>query len=133
MKDKYKRFDCIKELMELTFFENEINEKNWLKIVQTGEFELWDYGRGFLAVEAYVIQEYVGGDIGFSEKYQVRIYFSNIDDGDAGAWSQPMTLEEANELADKVAKEVFKDMVALPTMEELNKQLRNYKLYITHE
>ena len=118
--------------MKITHIE-EGNMHKYQKMVQTGDFELCDYGRGFLSVEIIVTPHYVNGEVGFDDDYQVRLYFSNIDDGDAGAWSKPMPFEKAKALAKKVANKIFKDMNVLPSMVELNKLVKKYGLYITFE
>jgi hypothetical protein len=128
-KTKKSSYDTFKELRELMRMESVTSPDgsirlSFSKMVQTGEFELFDYGQGFLFVDIYSM---VVGD----GKSFVRVFISTIDDGGWGAWSQSMTLEQANELVVKV-KDVF-DVVTLPSEAAINEQLRPFGLYGTNE
>jgi hypothetical protein len=96
------------------------------KIVQKGDFELYDYYRGFLAVDIYSTPALDRGN------YQIRVYISNIDDGDWGAWSNSISLEKANSGVEKI-KDIFKEMVKLPGEKEINNMLLPYGLYGSFE
>ncbi len=118
---RYEIFDKLKELTKLTSIEN-----GYAKMIQTGDLNFWDYGTGFLDISIYYLYSHNG-------EHCVRIWFGTIDDGDFGAWKHMKTEKEARELIERVANEVFKDMVTLPTQEILNELLRKYGVYVCNE
>lgn len=118
---RYDGFRTLKILTELTK-----TEKGYSKFIQRGNLSLYDYNRGFidLSVHAYLNQ--------LKEPF-VRIWFGTVDDGDYGGWLACATLEQAQELVERIANEVFKDMISFPTDEELNRMLRPYGIWVGYE
>lgn len=121
----YDYFDCARDLMRLRSYKNRNGYLEYLKLIQTGKLDFFDYGVGFFTLS---IRHYIDVD-----KHFVRIAIITIDDGDMGAWSKELSEEKAEQLARRIAEYIFENMVAFPTLEELNTQLRPYGMYITHE
>lgn len=123
----YDRFDMIRKLQ--TMIEKPVANGHatydgcisYEKMIRTGNLECHDYGCGFLN---FSIMPYFD-----SKNWVVRIYFSTLDDGGMGGWSQVMTKKDAIDISKEIAHVVFNDMDALPTLEELNIILRPYKVY----
>lgn len=121
------KYDIFKKLQELTALR--IGDTNtFQKILPRGSFELHDYDTGFICVDIKFLEDYHNPG-----QYVVRLYFSNIDDGAVGGWSKPMSKSKAQTLTARIAEEVFEEMVQLPSMDELNQQLQQYGIFITHE
>lgn len=120
--DRYKIFDQLTELTKLTK-----TKEGYSKFIQRGNIEFYDYNHGYLDVDVYAYQNHK------DKKWFVRIWFATIDDGDYGGWREVATKLEANEVVEKIATNVFKDMVSLPTIEELNKLLRKYGIAVGYE
>lgn len=118
---RYKVFEQLKELTKLTKIHN-----GYAKMIQTGDLQICDYGIGFIDVSIYYIKNQ-------DNEHYIRLWFGTIDDGDFGAWKLITTKEKAQELIEKIANEVFKDMVKLPTQESLNTSLRKYGMYVCNE
>jgi hypothetical protein len=121
---RYAHFEILKKLTEMV-----PNEKRtgYSKFIQTGNIEFGDYGRGFFDVDIYALYQPL------SQRWAVIIWLGTIDDGDYGALLENLDEETARNLVERVANEVFKDMVAFPTQDELNKILRPYGLYVTYK
>lgn len=121
---RYTHFEVLKQLTEMV-----PNQKGtgYSKFIQTGAIEFGDYGRGFFDVDIYALYQPT------RERWAVRIWLGTVDDGDYGALLEDLDEETARNLVERVANEVFKDMVAFPTLEELNKILRPYGLFVTWE
>ena len=94
-------------------------------MIQTGDLEFHDYGAGFIDIEIYLLDGHDG--------IFVRLWFATIDDGDLGSWTKMKSKKKAKELIDKVANEVFKDMIQFPTMKVLNEKLQKYKIKVEYE
>lgn len=93
------------------------------KLIQTGQLDVYDYGTGFIDL---IITPYV--DIqGINH---VKIYFSTLDDSDITASVKVKTREKAKSLTHRIANEVFRDMVAFPSREELESILTQYGMHI---
>jgi len=118
---RYKDFDALIALTKLTK-----SERGYSKFIQTGQLGLYDYGVGFIDLEVYVREQPDGC-------YAVRLWFGTIDDGDFGGWRQAKSHEQAEKLVKDIVNNVFKDMVAFPTVEELNKQLQRYGVAVGPE
>jgi hypothetical protein len=119
---RYNVFDQLADLTKLTK-----TEKGYSKFIQTGEIEFYDYGRGYFDVGIYSYQNHR------DKKWFVRIWLGTIDDGDYGGWLEVTSKLDANELVEKIAMKVFKDMVFLPTIEDLNKKLIKYGIQVGYE
>lgn len=119
---RYAIFDQLAELTKLTKI-----EEGYSKFIQTGDIEFYDYNRGYFDVDIYAYQNHM------NKKWFVRIWIGSIDDGDYGGWREVSSKEEANEIVDQIALNVFKDMVAFPTKDVLNKALINYGIMVDYE
>jgi hypothetical protein len=119
---RYSVFDQLAELTQLTK-----NDRGYAKFVQTGNIEFHDYGRGFFDVDVYSFMQPL------SKQWTVRIWLGTIDDGDYGGWQDAPSKEVAENLVDQIAHNVFADMVAFPTLDELNKMLRPYGIAVGYE
>jgi hypothetical protein len=94
----------------------------------TGEFELFDYDRGVLCLDAgcYTEPKYNG-------EYTVFISISCVDDGMWGAYSQRMPQADAEALLERIAGVVLPNLFVLPCEKELNKMLASFKMYGTFD
>lgn len=133
-RDRYDLFASVSALMEMTEQSNPARcagdaGVEYLKLVQTGGLTgvHHDYGRGFLVVEIRTIwRSDTGG-------YHTRLCFATIDDGDFGGWGTPITdLGQALARTKQVA-DYFREMVTLPTQDEMNEALRPLGLYVGRE
>ena len=118
---RYSGFDQLKELTKLTK-----TDRGYSKFIQTGNLSLGDYGRGFIDLEIYV---YMGHD----NTPRVRLWFGTIDDGDFGGWLACVSKEQAEAVVESIAHDVFEDMIAFPSDEELNALLKPYWIRVGHE
>ena len=125
--NKYEIFDMLRALMETRIVSRPGHWVGYQKIVQKGDFELYDYDQGFLAVDVFSIPSTDRGN------YQIRLYISNSDDGDWGALSNPMSLDKANSGVERIKKDLFEGMIKLPSEKELNEKLLPYGLYGSFE
>ena len=132
---RYSKFDGIETLTKLFLIDRPDGTTRYEKMCQTGDLDFYDYDRGFLNVEIYPCADICGekDENGKFLNYFCRMWFATIDDGDFGGWSKPMSKEKAEEMCKRIAYEVFEDMVALPTGEELNKILRPYGMFVGYE
>jgi hypothetical protein len=117
---RYKDLQKIRELTRLVK-----TKKGHSKLIQTGQLGFCDYGVGFLELEVYYWED--------KGKHFVRIWLGTIDDGDFGGWREMSSKDKALKLIDKMVDNVFKDMVAFPTKEELNKKLIRYGIAVDYE
>lgn len=123
----YDRYNQLQKLTEMYPMDPQTTPLGYEKFVQTGDLEFWDYGRGFLCIKIYTAKAYkVDG-------WCVRMPFCTVDDGDMGAWSQPMPEAKAREIVERVAQEWLKPLHKLPRLEQLNIDLRPYGLYACYE
>lgn len=118
---RYNGFEELERLTRLTR-----TEKGYAKFIQTGNLNLGDYGRGFIDVEIYT-------HVNHDRTPSVRLWFGTVDDGDFGGWLVCNFKEQADNLVERIAREVFENMVSLPSEEELNVLLRPYGIYVCHE
>lgn len=118
---RYSVFDQLEELTKLTK-----NDRGYAKFIQRGEIEFYDYNRGFFDVDIYAMCD-------SQKKWHARIWLGTIDDGDYGGWVEVSTKEEAYALVDQIAHNVFANMVAFPTTDELNKMLEPYGIAVGYE
>lgn len=125
--NKYEIFELMRSLMKIRALSRHTPCVGYQKIVQKGDFELYDYNREFLAVDVYSIPSSDRG------KYQIRLYISNVDDGDWGARSKPMSLDKANSGVERLKRDLFETMMKLPNEKELNDKLVSYGLYGSFE
>jgi hypothetical protein len=123
--DVYDFYDQIDNITSMRKYE-EYGTYAYLKMIQTGSFKLFDYGRGFLGVQIFVSGHEEG-------KYCARIWFTTVDDGDFGGWSKEMSKLNASTLVNRIAMDVFSQMKILPSQEELNLKLRPYGMYVDYE
>lgn len=100
--------------------------RGYAKFVQTGSLSINDYGRGFVDLDIYSFVDY-------KKVPQVRLWFGTIDDEDFGGWLACESKEQADELVERIANEIFRDMVAFPTIEELNEDLKIYGIKVGYE
>lgn len=119
---RYNVFDQLADLTKLTK-----TKEGYSKFIQTGEIEFYDYGRGYFDVDIVSVWHPI------SKIWSVRIWFGSIDDGDYGGWREVATKLDADELVEKIAMGIFKDMVSLPTIENLNKKLIKYGIQVGYE
>ncbi len=120
---RYEIFNQLKNLLKLTK-----TEEGYSKFIQTGKLDIFDYNTGFIDLSVFVVTW--GPD---SKFYSVRLWFGTIDDCDFGGWRDVATKEQATNLVERIAHEVFEDMVSFPTKDELNTLLRPYKIYVCNE
>jgi len=120
---RYVIFEQLQEIMKLTK-----TERGYSKFIQTGKLELGDYDRGFIDLDIYSLPNYKN-----EKEYYVRIWFGTVDDGDLGGWLLMPSKTLADQLVEKIANEVFKDMISFPTIKELNNILKKYNISIKHE
>lgn len=98
------------------------------KMVQSGSlFQRGDYGEGFLYFKIYPYQDHKDSE------WSIRVFIATIDDGGWGCWVDGLTQEKAIERIQKFANEYLKDLVVLPPLEQLNKDLQIYGFYIEDE
>lgn len=119
------RYNVFEQLAELTKLTK--TEKGYSKFIQKGEIEFYDYNRGYFDVDVYYMLHPI------SKIWFVRIWLGTIDDGDYGGWLDVPSKEMAEECVEKIAHEVFADMVAFPSLAELNKQLIVYGMAVGYE
>lgn len=128
----YDLFDQIRPLMGLVeqpkAVTSEVMGVEYLKLVQTGGLSevCCDYGLGFLCVSISTVSPEDGN-------FCTRVFFHTLDDGDYGAWGKPFSAFEDAQANTKRVAEVFRDMVALPSPEDLNALLRPLGLYAGRE
>jgi hypothetical protein len=115
---KHKIFSELKRLTSL----EKTGPSNYMKMVQTGESGIHDYGVGFVCVELYVIK--------IGETFSPKILISTIDDGGAEAHGQVFENESKALTAIEAAASVLSGIVSLPSLHELNLILRKSGLYI---
>lgn len=119
------RYKLFEQLQELTKMSKMDDHYGYQKMIQTGQLSLYDYNRGFIDLNIYHCKQ--------KEGHYVRLWFGTVDDGDFGCWKHTKSEEKAREIVDKVAQEVFKDMIAFPSDDELNHILNKYGLYAAYE
>jgi hypothetical protein len=118
---RYIVFEQLTELTKLTK-----TDRGYSKFIQTGEIEFHDYNRGYFDVDIYAYQNH-------DKKWYVRIWIGTIDDGDYGGWQELTSKGEAEVVVEQIAQGVFKDMIAFPSLDELNKQLIVYGMSVGYE
>lgn len=140
--NRYAKFDALKtltalevETKQLKLHGGTVETKNYGKLVFKGDLEFGDYNRGAFHLELQVILDgalYIKGqtDPQKDPVWQVMLNVTTVDDGDLGGRSKHMTLEKANHLSETVAKEIFEEIVAMPTLEEFQTQLRPHGIYV---
>jgi hypothetical protein len=114
-------FNAISELTKLVQAES-----GYSKMIQAGDLEVFDYGRGYFDMEVFYTKTPTGNHF-------VRLWLGTIDDGDFGGWKEFKTRAEALSATEEIAMGVFKDMVAFPSQEELNKKLSRYGISMNFE
>lgn len=118
---RYALFEQLAELTKLTK-----TDRGYSKFIQSGDIEFYDYNRGYFDVDVYSFQSH-------DKKWFVRIWLGTIDDGDYGGWREVSSKEEAEIIVERIAHEVFKDMVAFPSLPELNMMLFQYNIEVKYE
>jgi hypothetical protein len=121
--ENYDIFNIIKACRKL----RKLGEGKYSKMILTGELEFSDYGAGFINFEIYHCYQ------ALNKQHYSRIWFGTIDDGDMGAWVPFSSKEEVIAFNDRFVEEYLKDLSIFPTLEELNKQLRPFGIYISRE
>lgn len=117
-------FEVYAELHKLQSLEKITD--GYRKFIQTGKSGMNDYNTGYVHVCVYYI---------FSTSYNahcVRVFFGTIDDAAYGCWCECKTKEKAVKIVEDIAN-VFRNMVSLPTLDEINVLLRNFNCYIVQE
>lgn len=123
--NRYSKFEAVRKAAELVTIYDDMNSCEYHKIVQTGELGHHDYGIGFLNFETYALK--------IKDSWQVRVWIANVDDGDFGGWSKPLTKHKALNTVKGIAENVMKDMVVFPSKDKLNAMLREYGLFVDYE
>jgi hypothetical protein len=102
--------------------------KGYSMLCLTGEFELFDYDRGVLCLEAgcYTEPNYNGD-------HNVFISITCVDDGMWGAYSPKMPQPDAEALLERIAAEVLSGLSVLPCEKELNEMLVLFAMYGTFD
>lgn len=118
------RYDMFKQLRELTSLHETKN--GFSKFIQKGDIEFYDYGVGFFDVSVYYYRDHLG-------RHNVRIFLDTIDDGDYGGWLRKVREKDARETVKLIAENVFRNMVSLPSLQELNEKLDPYGIQVGYE
>jgi hypothetical protein len=119
---QYNIFNSLAELTSLKKIDN-----GYSKFIQRGKLSLYDYNHGFLeATVTSVLQRPKG-------PWLMRLHIASKDDGDYGGWVEVGSQKDALALAERIATEVFKDMISFPTDAQLNGLLQKYGVYATYE
>lgn len=151
--DIYDKFNKLKELTKMVKEEHCLNAPKldlkvilhkYTKIVFSGELakEYGDYNAGYYA---FLLRPQIDINLAYELKkknpkidlsregiWHVQIYISTIDDGDLEAWSSLMTLEDANNLCDRIATEILEDLTTMPnSVDQLNLNFRPYGLFFS--
>ena len=125
--DSYSVFNLLRDLQKMRTYTKKCGNTCYAKMIQSGELDHFDYNVGFHDVKVYTIKKHD------EDLYAVRIWFETIDDGDFGGWSKYMKKEDAEKMAERIAKEVFEPMMVLPTENELNKSLIPLGMFVGKE
>ena len=136
--NRYSKFDVLKEMTQLMEVGDcQYHSRNeFHKMIQLGELNFFDYGRGFINLEISPCLNMTGpkDDNGKYYEYVVRMWFANIDDGDFGGWgAKSMSYDKCYEECRRIAEEVFSEMVTFPTADKLNELLRPYGIFVGYE
>jgi hypothetical protein len=124
----YEIFRGLEKLMQMHTISRYGENRAFGKMVQSGSlFQRGDYGRGFLYFNIYPYQDHKDSE------WSIRIFIDTVDDGGWGCWIDGLTQEKAIERIQKFANEYLKDLVVLPPLEQLNKDLNIYGFYIEEE
>lgn len=100
-----------------------------VKMVTASASDIHSYDRGLLIVQVYIRN--IGGS--GPESFQPQVHIASIDDGGAHGWGPTYpTLAEAIKPAQDIIA-YFRKMNELPTLEELNLDLRPFGIYIIPE
>lgn len=123
--DLFRTLECAMEMHEISRY----GEQNAFgKIVQSGSlYQHGDYGFGFLYFTIRPFQH------NKDSEWSIRVFIGTIDDGGWGCWVDVGSYEKTIERIQKFANEFLKDLVVLPSLEELNKDLQIYGFYIEDE
>jgi len=95
------------------------------KMVLTGKLDHCDYGAGFINFKIYYCRQPDG--------HFARIWMETTDDGDMGAWVEFDTEEEAIKMIDTFAENFLQNLEVFPTLEDLNKEVCSYGIWISVE
>jgi hypothetical protein len=125
--NSYSVFNLLRKLQKMRVFKWHDGTTCYAKMIQRGELDHFDYNVGFHDVIVRIIKKHDDGS------YAVRIWFKTVDDGDFGGWSNYMKKEEAEKMAERVAKEVFEPMHILPNETELNDMIIPLGMYVGKE
>lgn len=112
----YAQLSALQEMERIT--------DGYRKFIQTGNSGMSDYNTGYIHVCIYHILNNDGNC--------VRIFFGTIDDAAYGCWCECKTKEKAVKIVEDIAN-VFRNMVSLPSLDEINVLLRNFNCYIVQE
>jgi len=136
MNNRYDKFDKLSELLkldseELIYKDLNIKITCYGKLVFKGDLDFGDYGAGAFNLEIHPVHNYEAKNN--ADEWQARLWIATVDDGDMGGWAKIMPLEQAQKLCDKIAQEVIKDIVRMPTLGEFNEILQPYGMYVGYE
>ena len=121
--EDYEIFSIIEECKKL----RNLGKGKYSKMVLTGKLEFCDYGVGFINFEIFHCYQ------AMQKQHYSRIWFATIDDGDMGGWVPFSSKEEVIAFNDNFAENYLKNLNIFPTLEELNKELLPFGIYITAE
>lgn len=126
--NEYDLFRLLEEAMQMHQISRYGENVAFGKMVQSGSlYQRGDYGRGFLHFRIYPFQENKDSD------YSIRVFIGTVDDGGWGCFIHVGSYVKTIERIRKFANEYLKDLVVLPTLEQLNKDLIVYGFYIEDE
>jgi hypothetical protein len=126
--NEYEIFGLLKEAMQMHQISRYGENNAFGKMVQSGSlYQQGDYGTGFLYFQCLPVQHNKDGD------WSIRVYIETIDDGGWGCWVDGLAYDKCIERIRKFADEYLKNLVVLPTLEQLNKDIQVYGFYITEE
>ena len=127
---EYEHFDVMEKLTKAHWYSDVENGRIlFSKLMLTGDCEFHDYGTGYHFIKIRIVpcrkQEFLG-------KYQVRIWYATIDDGDYGGWGEPVDLGQAEEMLKHVA-EIYDGLDKLPREETMNMLLKPFNIKVCYE
>lgn len=117
-------FSILSELKK-AFQPHQDKNGNWYRITVANGYDICHYDSGLLCVQ--VFSSYQGKNL-----WAVKFHVGNLDDGSFDAWSTYFeTLEQANELRDRIAQAILPDLhvMDINTIESLNEKLKPFKMY----
>lgn len=121
--ERYDTFSIIEACKKM----RKLSEATYSKMVLTGDLEFHDYGIGFINFEIRPTYQ------DLEKQWYSRIWFATIDNGDMGAWIPLPTKEDVIKFNDEFAENYLQNLEVFPKLDELNKELIPFGIYICRE